>query len=123
MSFDTKLKDAKRVAAILEGTSAARPVCSQCRVKEMDLPGRMLRCSRCQMSHYCSAKCQKKHFTFHKHSCKYIAELKVNVEKGHGSLPIGGNDDHRTYETWEIASILSSLGDQLVETVSGPAEK
>jgi MYND finger len=116
MRSNPTLNDAKRVQAILQGASAPRPVCSQCRVKEEDLPGRMLRCSRCQMSHYCSAKCQKKHFSFHKHSCKSIADLHAHLERGNGSLPIGGKENQRTYETWEMASILSSLGDHLVET-------
>lgn len=63
------------------------------------------------MAHYCSAKCQKKHFSFHKHSCKTIADLTKDI----GCTTTGSNINGME----KVESlVLCTLGDLLVETVS-----
>ncbi|CAB9520502.1 expressed unknown protein [Seminavis robusta] len=84
------LAHASRVLKIVRGEGGPRPVCSQCRIQESDIiveGKKMLRCSRCKVAHYCGGVCQKKHFPFHKHSCRDIAEQLV--EPGSSCIALG----------------------------------
>lgn len=120
LSIPDQLQNAEHVRSILlEETAGPRPACAQCRIRETDLmedaQAKMLKCSRCRVAHYCSSSCQKKHFGFHKHACRYAAQLRTNLEQGRGNLPIGGNETERQYQDFEISSILTTLGDHLVQ--------
>jgi tetratricopeptide (TPR) repeat protein len=37
------------------------------------------RCSRCQFVYYCSAECQKQHWSEHKHDCKAAKSIKLSM--------------------------------------------
>ena len=105
-STSNALLEAKKVQAILQGTTCPRPVCTQCRVKEADLQvdTKMMKCTRCKVAHYCTRICQKKHFSFHKSSCRTIAELRAKAEANEED--ISPND---------LVAVQSTLGHLLVE--------
>ena len=50
---------------------------------------KVLRCSKCKMTHYCSKKCQKLHFDHHYPYCTMIEGLKeVERRKIYGDLSV-----------------------------------
>lgn len=56
--------------------------CANCNKGE-ETKHRLLKCARCKLARYCSRKCQREHFTLHKHCCKAISILRKRlVEDG-----------------------------------------
>jgi hypothetical protein len=55
--------DAKQQAS---DSNVPTHTCNACGVQREE---KMLRCSRCKSTYYCSARCQKSHWSFHKLAC------------------------------------------------------
>ena len=65
----------------------AKVYCTHCRLDLSEENTRPLKCSRCQVFHYCSKDCQKANFKLHKalckriHSCREKANVSEDEEK------------------------------------------
>ena len=78
----SRLKDSEVLQMVKEGCSqsnieelaganrqrVALRICGRCEISEAAL-GDFQKCSRCQDVHYCSAACQKSHWTTHNAAC------------------------------------------------------
>ncbi|KAL0490959.1 tudor domain-containing protein [Acrasis kona] len=60
--------------------------CQNCGEKECDTP-KLMRCSGCKVTPYCSTKCQSEHWKIHKHICNEIKENIVENKNTLISLP------------------------------------
>ena len=79
---------------ILELTLIDKWICFGCKQDEDSLRGaNLMKCSRCLLVHYCSAKCQKTDFESHKVSCKLIRKQRDCLAKADLALKNLETDD------------------------------
>ena len=109
---DYDIKPPDLVQKLIDGTDEDEYACGNCRQ-----PG-LLRCGRCKCVKYCSAECQKIHFSFHKKNCKAISRQKANVEESltrFDGFPMAGYEAVK--EMMEYADLLVTVGYQESDTV------
>lgn len=83
--------------------------CCTCRISELDSPqGRLLRCSRCKLTQYCSPKCQKQHFVGHKRQCQQIHRLETEVDALSSTILLLPRNSQHFSEQLELYSKLKT---------------
>jgi hypothetical protein len=84
----SKAEEDKRVAEekekIKKDAADAPPECANCAVS----CAKVFKCGQCKKATYCSGKCQKEDWRFHKRVCKKIEEPKKDEDKAPKSEPM-----------------------------------
>lgn len=82
----------------------AKEYCTHCRLDLSEENTRTLKCSRCQVFHYCSRDCQKANFKLHKALCKRIHSCR---EKANASEDEEKNSCHKNQ--YDLANSILKL--------------
>jgi hypothetical protein len=79
---------------------------------DTDTPPPALRCSRCQIVHYCSRKCQKANYSLHKSMCKNI-----QIRRSTSSSTLGSASWNDKFRRFELASSIVGLAYLSTDTI------
>lgn len=90
-----------------------QPRCTGCRVHD-----KVFRCARCQVAHYCSQACQKKHFAFHKKLCKQVSTLRGTVEQEWGHHDVTDSQNSLIDSLSDLITTFIVMGYRETDTVN-----
>jgi hypothetical protein len=89
--------------------------CQACFTPESQAVGRLRRCSRCQLVHYCNPDCQKRDFREHKYVCKEVQKwTELTNEEGQS---IGAGARHRGDDPKSLYDLCVGRFDSVHETM------